>query len=100
MNAEQGTRHVSRSEPWWVRWLLISLALGVLTILVIVPVVNVFVQALGDGPGVYWENLFVNPDTRHAVLLTLIVAPTSVVLNMLFGVAAAWTIARFRFPGR
>jgi sulfate/thiosulfate transport system permease protein len=83
-----------------VRWTLIALAVGILTILVIVPVVNVFAQALAHGPGVYWDNLFLNADTRHAILLTLIVAPTAVVLNMIFGVAAAWCIARFRFPGR
>ena len=93
-------RPSNRSESAWVRWTLITLAIGVLTILVIVPVVNVFAQALGDGPGVYWDNLFANADTRHAIMLTLIVAPTAVVLNMTFGVAAAWAIARFRFPGR
>src|SRR5437764_102663 len=78
MQAEQ---RISRTEPAWVRWTLIALAVGVLTIIVIVPVVNVFAQALADGPGVYWENLFVNADTRHAILLTLIIAPTAVVLN-------------------
>src|SRR5262245_15418637 len=48
----------------------------------------------------YWENLFQDTDTRHAILLALTVAPTAVALNLVFGVAAAWAIARFRFPGR
>ncbi len=65
-----------------------------------VPVVNVFYQAFGGGVKVYWNNLFHDRDTLSAILLTLTVAPVAVVLNVIFGVAAAWTIARFRFPGR
>ena len=49
-----------------------------------VPVVNVFYQALSHGVGTYWQNLVDDPDTRHAILLTLIVAPVSVVLNVVF----------------
>src|SRR5205085_5929372 len=62
--------------------------------------VNVFAQALANGPRVYWDNLVGNADTRHAILLTLTVAPVAVGFNLVFGVAAAWAIARFRFPGR
>src|SRR5262249_487251 len=65
-----------------------------------VPVAHVFVQALAKGVGVYWDTLVVDADTRHAILLTLTVAPAAVVLNLVFGLAAAWAIARFRFPGR
>jgi sulfate transport system permease protein len=90
----------SRQDPPWVRRTLIGLAVGFLGVLVVVPVVNVFVLALARGPWAYLEKLFGDPDTRAAVLLTLVVAPTSVVLNTLFGLAAAWAIARFRFPGR
>src|SRR5450631_2418082 len=90
MQAKTVARSTSRTEPRWVRVTLITLALLVLTILVIVPVVNVFAQALANGVGVYWDNLFANADTRHAVTLTLTVAPIAVVLNMIFGVAAAW----------
>jgi sulfate transport system permease protein len=49
---------------------------------------------------VYWRNLATSPETRHAILLTLTVAPAAVALNLVFGVAAAWAVARFRFPGR
>ncbi len=100
MQAEAGSSRGRQQESPLVRWTLIGLALAVLTILVIVPVVNVFAQALAGGVGVYWDTLFASADTRHAILLTLTVAPVAVVLNVLFGVAAAWTIARFRFPGR
>jgi sulfate transport system permease protein len=75
-------------------------ALAVVGFLVIIPVVNVFYQALAGGLGIYWNNLVADPDTRHAIRLTLIVAPVAVAANLVFGVAAAWAIARFRFPGR
>jgi sulfate transport system permease protein len=91
---------LARQAPWPVRWGLTFAALLVLGILIIVPLANVFVQALAVGPRAYWEQLFGNADTRHAILLTLTVAPLAVVLNLIFGVAAAWAIARFRFPGR
>ncbi len=68
--------------------------------LIVVPVVNVFYQALSHGVGTYWRNLVGDPDTRHAIMLTLIVAPISVVLNVVFGIAAAWAVTRFHFPGR
>jgi sulfate transport system permease protein len=87
-------------DPWLVRALLIFIALGVVGVLVIIPVVNVFVQALANGPRTYWQNLIADADTRHAILLTLTVAPVAVAANVIFGVAAAWAIARFHFPGR
>jgi sulfate transport system permease protein len=90
----------SRRDPWYVRWTLTILALGILTVLVIIPVISVFVNALANGLGTYWQNLVADADTRHSILLTLAVAPTAVLFNLMFGLAAAWSIARFRFPGR
>lgn len=90
----------SRRDPWWVRWSLTAAAVAVLTVLIIIPVVSVFAQALTQGPRVYLDALLRDPDTRHAIGLTLTVAPIAVVLNLVFGVAAAWAIARFRFTGR
>jgi sulfate transport system permease protein len=69
-------------------------------VLVIVPVVSVFYEALSHGIGFYWDSLVNDPDTLAAIRLTLTVVPTAVVLNLIFGVAAAWAVARFRFPGR
>src|SRR5690349_13272767 len=71
-------------DPLWVRVMLTSLALLVLTILVIVPVVSVFYEALSEGLGTYWHNLTADPDTRHAILLTLTVAPLAVLCNLVF----------------
>jgi sulfate/thiosulfate transport system permease protein len=87
-------------DPWPIRWGLTSAAVLVLIVLVVVPVVNVFYLAFGQGMAAYLRNLFGDPDTRHAVLLTLTVAPAAVVANLVFGVACAWAVARFRFPGR
>ena len=88
------------NDPLWVRVLLTSLAVGIMTILVVVPVASVFAEAFGDGMRAYWRNLTADPDTRHAVLLTLTVAPIAVVCNVVFGVAAAWAVTRFQFRGR
>ena len=91
-------RHAA--DPAWVRWTLILAAAFVLGILIIVPVVNVFVNAFADGIAGYWRHIADNPDTLHAILLTLLVAPIAVAANTVFGIAAAWAIARFRFAGR
>jgi sulfate transport system permease protein len=80
--------------------MLIAAAVSVVGLLVIVPVIHVFYQALTPGLRGYWENLSADRDTRHAFLLTLLVAPAAVAANLVFGLAAAWAIARFRFPGR
>src|SRR5262245_34947076 len=95
-----GRVRTAQQDPAWVRWGLTLLVLIVVGFLVVVPVVNIFVQALSVGIGGYWKNLFGDPDTRHSILLTLIVAPIALVSNVIFGVAAAWAIARFDFPGR
>ena len=90
----------AQEDPPLVRWLLIAAAAGVVGILVVIPVVFVFVQALGPGLSVYFQNLFEDPDTWHSIKLTLTVALIAVGANLVFGIAAAWLIARFRFPGR
>lgn len=101
LHAPPGMKRLgARQDPLWVRVLLTSLAVAVVGVLIVVPVVNVFYQALKPGLSVYWQNLTADPETRHAIMLTLIVAPTAVVANVIFGIAAAWAIARFRFPGR
>jgi sulfate/thiosulfate transport system permease protein len=89
-----------RRDPLWVQWGLTSAAVAVIFVLIVIPVVNVFYQALADGLPAYWDHLVGDPDTLHSIFLTLLVAPIAVVANLIFGVAAAWTIARFRFPGR
>ncbi|MEI8378829.1 MAG: sulfate ABC transporter permease subunit CysW [Planctomycetota bacterium] len=87
-------------EPLWLRVLLIGAAYAVIGLLILVPVAYVFVQAFAEGWQGYVKNLWHDPDTRHSIFLTLTVAPLAVLLNTVFGLAAAWTITRFKFPGR
>ncbi len=87
-------------DPAIVRWTMIGIAFLVMTVLVVVPLINVFYEAFAQGFDVYWANLFEDEDTISAITLTLKVAPVAVLLNLIFGLAAAWAIARFKFPGR
>jgi sulfate transport system permease protein len=89
-----------QQDPAWVRWGLTAFALAVVGLLVVVPVVNVFYEALREGLGTYWKNLFQDEDTRASIVLTATVVPLALVANIVFGVAAAWAIARFDFRGR
>jgi sulfate transport system permease protein len=88
------------NDPPLVRWGLTATAVLVIGVLVIIPVVNVFARALVDGGKAYRSTLFEDPNTRKAIVQTLTVAPIAVLLNLVFGFAAAWAIARFQFPGR
>jgi sulfate transport system permease protein len=96
----QGKHDAAREDPAWVKYTLIGLAFAVIGVLIVIPVANVFYQAFKGGAGVYWKNLVADPDTRHSILLTLTVAPIAVALNVVFGVAAAWVLTKFNFPGR
>lgn len=86
-------------EPPWVRRLLIAGALLFLAVFLAVPLLSVFAHALAKGFGPYFKS-FNDPVTFSAIKLTLLAAAISVPLNCVFGVAAAWAIAKFRFPGR
>ena len=90
----------AQQDPLLMRAVLIAAAVLSVGVLVIVPTVFVFVQALRPGLSAYLDNLVRDRDTWSAITLTLTVAPIAVILNIVFGVAAAWLIARFRFPGR
>jgi len=86
-------------EPRPFQWLLIGVGQLFALVFLLVPLINVFAQALGKG----WSacaNALSDPDTRSAVKLTLTVAAISVPLNLTFGLAAAWSIAKFRFRGK
>ena len=67
---------LAQQDPRWVRWSLTGIAVTVVVVLIVIPVINVFAEALAEGAGVYWKNLFADPDTRHSILLTLTVVPT------------------------
>ena len=87
------------TEPAWVKWCLIATALAFLSLFLFVPLAIVFVEALKKGVGVYLAAI-VDPDALSAVRLTLIAAAMSVPMNLVFGVAAAWCIAKFEFRGK
>ncbi len=79
--------------------LLIGLAVALTALLVVAPLAFIFAQAFSQGWRVYAENIS-HPDTLHAIWLTSITAIIVVPLNVAFGVAAAWAVAKHRFPGR
>lgn len=96
---EQPNRRKIITEPVWLQWLLIGVALGFVVMFLIVPLFLVFEQALEKGFSVYWEAIR-EPDTFKAIQLTLITAAISVPLNLIFGIVAAWLISKFDFLGK
>jgi sulfate transport system permease protein len=92
------TRRVT-SEPPAIRRLLIGIALAFLALFLVLPLVAVFVEAFRAGISTYLT-AFDDADARAAVQLTLTVAAIAVPMNLVFGVAAAWAIAKFRFRGK
>jgi sulfate/thiosulfate transport system permease protein len=87
------------NEPIWLRALLTVLALTFLLLIVILPLVAVFTEALRQGIGAYFAS-FADPDVRDAIKLTVVVAAIAVPLNTVFGVMASWAIAKFEFVGK
>ncbi|MBQ0935865.1 sulfate ABC transporter permease subunit CysW [Ideonella paludis] len=89
----------ANQEPAWVRWTLIGLALAFLSFFLFVPLIAVFHEAFKKGWDVYLAAI-TEPDALSAIKLTLIAAVISVPLNLVFGVSAAWAIAKFEFRGK
>lgn len=87
------------SEPLWLRLLLTGLALGFLTLFLLLPLVMVFGEAFSRGWDVYIAAI-TEPAAAHAIQLTLIAAAIAVPCNVIFGLAASWAIAKFQFRGR
>jgi len=87
------------TERPWIRFLLIGLALAYLVGALLLPLFAVFAEALRDGWDAYWQSV-IEPDALAAIKLTLTVALIAVPLNLIFGVSAAWAIAKFDFPGK
>jgi len=92
-------RRIATTEAPWVRWTLIGLALAWLLLFLLLPLAAVFAEALRKGVGAYLEALK-EPDAWAAIRLTLITAAITVPLNLVFGVAAAWCIAKYEFRGK
>ncbi|MBK9091148.1 MAG: sulfate ABC transporter permease subunit CysW [Holophagales bacterium] len=86
-------------EPLAVRLLLIGLAFAAIALFLVIPLAAVFVEAFRHGAGA-WLAAVSEPDARHALKLTLLVAAIAVPVNAAFGLAAGWALGKFRFPGR
>jgi sulfate transport system permease protein len=93
-NAQAGT-----TEAAWVRTTLLALALVFLFLFLVLPLAAVFTEAFRKGADAYFEALK-EPDAWDAIKLTLLATAIAVPLNLVFGVAAAWAIAKFEFPGK
>ena len=96
--APRGIRGAT-TEPAWVRRLLIGLALGFMTLFLFIPLATVFYEAFKKGVQVYLASI-TDPDALDAIKLTLMATGISVPLNLVFGVAAAWCVAKFDFRGK
>ena len=92
-------RGIATTEPAWVRYTFTGLALTFLGLFLLVPLVSVFAEALAKGWSLYLDAL-IEPEALFAMKLTLIAALIAVPLNVVFGVAAAWSIAKFDFHGK
>lgn len=92
-------RKEATDEPAWVRRTLIGVALAFLTLFLFIPLISVFYEALKKGVDVYLAAI-TEPDAVDAIQLTLTAAAIAVPLNLVFGLAAAWAIAKFEFRGK
>ena len=95
----QVNSRLANREPVWVRWTLITVALLFLTGFLVMPLAVVFSQAFSKGWSVYVSAL-IEPNALAAIRLTLLVAAITVPLNLVFGLSAAWSIAKFNFSGK
>ena len=87
------------TEPPGAKFALILIAILFLAFFLALPLVSVFFEAFRKGPEAFWEAIS-EPDALAAIRLTLLVAVIAVPLNLVFGVAAAWAIAKFEFKGK
>ena len=94
-----GRTQAGTTEPAWVRRTLIAIALSFMLLFLVLPLAAVFNEALRKGWDAYWEALK-EPDAWGAIRLTLITSLIAVPLNLVFGVAAAWAIAKYEFRGK
>jgi sulfate transport system permease protein len=97
--ASAGQSRRAIAEPKAVRRILLSVALFYLVLFLLLPLASVYAQALADGLGHFFAAIL-DPDALAAIQLTLLVAAVAVPLNLVFGVAAAWAIAKFDFRGK
>ncbi|WP_130830965.1 sulfate/thiosulfate ABC transporter permease CysW [[Erwinia] mediterraneensis] len=97
--AEVSQLNIERQPFNWGKWLLIGTGALVSILLLVVPMISIFWEALHQGLGLALSNLF-EPDMLHAIWLTVLVALITVPVNLVFGTLLAWLVTRFNFPGR
>lgn len=93
------SRPKSTSEPWWVQWILIGITLSFMGLMLALPLGVIFWEALRRGWRFYIESL-TNRNALNAIKMTLLAAGIAVPLNFFFGIAAAWAVTKYTFPGK
>ncbi|ORM74358.1 sulfate ABC transporter permease subunit CysW [Pantoea wallisii] len=91
--------HAERQPVNWGKWLLIGTGAVISILLLVVPMISIFWEALNQGIGQTFSNLQ-DSDMLHAIWLTVLVALITVPVNLVFGTLLAWLVTRFTFPGR
>ena len=86
-------------DPLWLKLLLGGIAISFIALLLLFPLALVFKEAFAKGLGTFWDSI-TEPDSLAAVRLSLTAAAIAVPLNTVFGIAAAWSIAKYDFPGK
>ena len=87
------------TEPRWVRWLLIGVAVTFVLLFLLLPLLFMLRVAFSNGVTYYFKSL-TGEHTQNALFLTLLAAGIAVPVNIVFGLAASWCIAKFEFPGK
>ncbi len=99
LNPEPSRSPAATQKRSWPKFVLISIAIAYLALILFIPALNVFYQAFREGVGPFLHNL-TETNFLHAAKLTLLIALIVVPVNTIFGLCAAWVIARHQFPGR
>ena len=97
--ASRFERNAATRDAPWVKALVIGVGLTFFLIFLLLPLIAVFLEAFRKGVDTYFASL-VEPDALSAIRLTLLAAAIAVPLNLVFGISAAWAIAKFNFPGK
>lgn len=99
MSSPHKNSNLATTEPYWLRCLLMLIAFSYMGFFLLMPLLSVFIHALAKGLGPYFD-AWTDPDTIAAIKLTLLTAAIVLPLNVVFGIAAAWSITKFEFRGK
>lgn len=94
-----GTNRRAANDPWWLQVILITITIGFVGVFLMLPLIVVFFEAFRGGFAVFLKS-FQDRGAQSAIRLTLFVAAVSLPLNVIFGLAASWAIAKFEFKGK